>query len=849
MLYDMSNFTKTKFFSAVLNSSIAIPIQRALPLLILIFIGGGINAQNSGLKVNEEEYFEKPGVNILAFSNWYDGLFSDSKISGIEIIHHGVRTVTNGDVRLHATPEQWDAIPTFVRREVDREKNRIDTYEEYPDYNFEYMIQAEIDGDAVILSVHLEESVPDTLIGRAGFNLEFIPSAYSEKTYYVDGEGGNFPLYPSSSMNKNKDGYTAPKPLAKGNKLIVAPGDPQRRISITSNEAQLLLHDGRDKAQNGWFVLRSLLPAEKTGKVLEWRLEANSIPGWVRQPVIGHSQVGYHPSQEKVAVIELDKNDIPASSASLYRLTNNGERDEIHSAELSNWGKYTRYNYFEFDFSDVVEEGLYVISYEDVTTAPFRIAKDVYEKAWHPTNDVFFPVQMDHMLVNEAYRVWHGASHLDDALQAPVNHEHFDLYAQGPTTDTEYEPGEHIPGLNIGGWYDAGDYDIRTQTQYYVVSNLVHAYEDFDLKRDQTLVDYPSKYVDLHNPDGKPDILQQIEHGTLGLLAQHRALGRAIPGIIVPDISQYTHLGDGLTMTDNLIYDKDMDVMEADGFRSGKFDDRWAFTSKSTPLNYGSIAALAAASRVLKEYNDSLAEECITTAKNVWKEEHSKDPELFHHGNTTGGSLEDEELKAAIELLLTTEEEIYAERIQDMWRTVDENFNLHAGRVIKVLSFLDENFRQKFENRVKTYKNDIDAHYKENPYGVPIGRGGWAGNGQIVAYAINNYHLHKQFPNIISEEEVFKGLNYLYGTHPDSDISFVSGVGTKSKKVAYGMNRADFSFIAGGIVPGVLILKPDFPENKEDWPFLWGENEYVISVGASYIYLVNAVRDLLNGDG
>ena len=63
--------------------------------------------------------------------------------------------------------------------------------------------------------------------------------------------------------------------------------------------------------------------------------------------------------------------------------------------------------------------------------------------------------------------------------------------------------------------------------------------------------------------------------------------------------------------------------------------------------------------------------------------------------------------------------------------------------------------------------------------------------------------------------------------------------------VAYGNNRADFTFIAGGIVPGVLILKPDFPENKEDWPFLWGENEYVVGLGASYIFAVNAANDLL----
>jgi endoglucanase len=89
-------------------------------------------------------------------------------------------------------------------------------------------------------------------------------------------------------------------------------------------------------------------------------------------------------------------------------------------------------------------------------------------------------------------------------------------------------------------------------------------------------------------------------------------------------------------------------------------------------------------------------------------------------------------------------------------------------------------------------------------------------------------------------------LNYIYGCHPGSNISFVSGIGSSSKKVAYGSNRADYSFIAGGIVPGVLILEPDFPENKEDWPFLWGENEYVITLAAAYIFAVNAADDLLN---
>ena len=143
---------------------------------------------------------------------------------------------------------------------------------------------------------------------------------------------------------------------------------------------------------------------------------------------------------------------------------------------------------------------------------------------------------MDHMFVNEAYRVWHGAAHLDDARQAPLNHRHFDGYQSGNSTETKYAPGERIPGLNIGGWFDAGDYDIRTGSHCNTVLHLVDSWEYFGLQRDETLVDQKQGYVDIHHPDGKPDILQQIEHGTLALIAQHRAFNRAIPGIIVPNL-------------------------------------------------------------------------------------------------------------------------------------------------------------------------------------------------------------------------------------------------------------------------------------------------------------------------
>jgi len=810
---------------------------------VIAALAGSALAANDELVLNKLEYYEATGVNVLIFSNWYNGLFSDSKISGIELIHHGVRTATNGDVRLHATPEQWDAIPEFVEKRIDQESGVVQAYLRYSQYDFDYSIRAEARGDAVVISVHLPKPLPKELQGKAGFNLEFLPASYFEKSFAMDTAYGLLPLYPGGPKEQN--GKVAPKPLATGERLVLAPDDPQRTVTIVSDDAELSLYDGRNKAQNGWFVVRSLLPAGKTGRVLQWSLQANGVDDWLREPVIAHSQVGYHPQQKKVAVIELDRNATTVEAAALFRVGPAAESKQVASAEPEEWGRYKRYNYRLFDFSDVVEEGIYYIKYGANKTAPFRIANDVYEDVWHPTLDVFLPVQMDHLTVNEAYRIWHGASHLDDALQAPVDHAHFDLYAQGPTTDTRYEPGEHIPGLNIGGWYDAGDYDIRTQTQYFVVNNLVNAWESFRIDRDNTAVDYRRKLVDIHVPDGKADLLQQIEHGTLALIAQHRAVGFAIHGIIVPDISQYTHLGDGLTMTDNLVYNTDLNELESNGVESGLFDDRWAFTSRSSALNYGSIAALAAASRALKGYNDALADECLQIATSAWAEEQSHEPYVYRHGNTTGGPLEAEEMKAALEMLVTTGEQKYADRFLHFLPEIEKQFFRHAILAVRALPHMGGEYKDKLRQLTLAHRKQLDEIDEQNPFGVLITEGGWAGNGAIIGMAMANYYLHKTFPDIIGKEDVFEGLNYIYGTHPGSDISFVSAVGAQSKKVAYGMNRADYSFIAGGIVPGVLILKPDFPENKEDWPFLWGENEYVISLASTYIFLANAVNELL----
>jgi len=812
----------------------------------LLFRGEGLKAkESSSFNLGEHGSLEAPGLSVLVFNNSYDGLFSDAKISGIELIHHDVRTVTNGDVRLGPIPAQWDPVPELIARRVLSAEQAVEADLEYKALGLRFTLRAEARDDGIHISVNLPAPLPASLVGKAGFNLEFLPSAYFHKGLLVDGRPQGIPLHPVSEMQRGTDGTCEALPMAQGRTLTFAPEDPARRVTVTGKDCELRLYDGRLTAQNGWFVLRSLLPAERSGRVLEWTLSASLIPGWFRTPVIGHSQVGYAPSAPKLAVIEMDRRQPAQGKARLLRLSASGAETEVLAAVPTACDPYLRYQYLRFDFSEVRETGLYQIEYAGVRTRSFRIADDVYDRAWHPSLDVYLPVQMDHMQVREAYRIWHGRSHRDDARQAPVNHEHFDLYAQGPTTDTPYKPGEHIPGLDIGGWYDAGDFDIRTQTQYALVQSLVDTWEDFRPERDQTSIDQASARVLLHHPDGTPDLIEQIEHGALALVAQHRAVGHAIHGIVEPTLEQYTHLGDGSTKTDNLIYDPALKPGAEQAPHSGTPDDRWAFTSRSTALNYGSAAGLAAASRALRGYRDTLATECLTTALRVWDEEQSHAPDLFHHGNTTGGELKDEKFKAALELLRCTHEARFAEALRKLLPEVGEQFPRNGIEILRALPHMDQAYREQVLVLARKFREDSAKNpLSQNPYRVPITTGGWAGSGFVIHHGILHYHLHQAFPNEFGTGPIHEAANFLYGCHPGHDLSLVSGVGTASKEVAYGNNRADFSFIAGGVVPGLLILKPDFPENKEDWPFLWGENEYVVNLGGSHIYLANALSHL-----
>src|SRR5208337_2571514 len=679
----------------------------------------------SEIRLNEQDYLEAQGLSVLLFHNAYHGVFGDEKMSGVEIILHGERIATNGDVRLSPTPEQWDPIPQFKDRKRSLSGNQLTASLAYPDRGLSYHVELTPETDGFRVTVHLDHPLPSALVGKAGFNLEFLPTAYFGKSFILDTGSGIFPRHPNGPMQKDANGIMQASPIATGQRIVLSPEDPLTRVTIVSDSGPLMLFDGRNKAQNGWFVVRTLIPSDSTQNAVVWHIRPNVVPGWTRPPVVAYNQVGYTPERAKVAVIELDPLYDAPKTARVLRLTPHGEYREAFHSEIKPWGKWMRYQYARFDFSAVRVPGIYAIEYAGQTTKPFQIAKDVYRwHVWQASLDTYLAVQMDHVKVREGYRIWHGASHLDDARQAPVNYQHFDGYSMGPTSDSPFATGEHIPGLNRGGWYDAGDYDLRTQTQASVITDLVIARETFHIDWDQTTIDEDSHLAQIHRPDGIPDVLQQIKHGVLGIVAQYRTIGHAIPGIIEPTLEEYTHLGDAASKTDNRIYSSRLGRLETDGMYSGLPDDRWAFTTHTTPLDYLAISGLAAASRVLHGFDDGMSTECHQTAVRVWDEEHKRAPVIFKSFNTTAGELTDEETRAAVELLIATNGgDVYRNRLKELLPVIQARFAFIGWIATRAIPFMDPEFKESLASALRAYKIKLDEDLSKNPYGVPIATG------------------------------------------------------------------------------------------------------------------------------
>ena len=403
----------------------------------------------------------------------------------------------------------------------------------------------------------------------------------------------------------------------------------------------------------------------------------------------------------------------------------------------------------------------------------------------------------------------------------------------------------------------------------------------------------------MHRPDGVPDTVEQIKHGALLILAQFHNIGHSIRGTHEPDLRQYTHLGDGASKTDGRIYDSTLGPNEVKGDYSGRPDDRWIFTTTNAVLQWNAIAALAAASDALKGWDDALAKDCLEIAVKAWNSEKAhptrqpagsgwdeaapeppgsgvlaasqgatsgtqsgrngprsatatpSDPprvQTTAPGFSRGDPPIGQDWAAALELTIATNgADPYKSRLRELFRQMitPQQMGIRGWMAVRALPYLDANAKYEMRQAVKTYLAGLDKQLNTTPFGVPPSLGTWGGSGAVVDMAIRMYFLHKAFPDVVGPEYTLRAVNYILGTHPVSSTSYVAGVGTVSKTKTYSNNRADNSYIPGAVIPGYVIIKPDFPECIDDFGFLWFEDEAVVAGSASWIVAGNAADAII----
>lgn len=822
-------------------------------------------AQAQEFKLTSSGYFKNHGVDVMAF----DDIYPEGHQGGVCIIMNGNRVATNGDIRFEATPGQWQPVPKQLDRKLgDNSITATLCYPDssrhltgfnpmiYPDFHFNYTVKVEGKGDHVEVTVDLDRPVPQEFLGKVGFNMEFFPGALFGKPWIMDNQSGIFPQQPNSPLATTSPNYLhtgnyhpegqpladmdnligkgyspivaddiISEPYAVGRKFTSRPDDPYNKVTIESLTGDLKLYDGRMNHNNGWFVLRSEIAPGVTKGAVKWIITPTVMPDWMYQPVIQTSQIGYHPNQPKEAIIEMDTRDNRQGTAQVVRIGSDKEQ-VVKTVTPENWGKFLRYNYLKVDFSDVKEPGLYQIKYGDSASPIFRIDDNVYDRGvWQPVLEYFLPVQMCHMRVNEKYRVWHDACHMDDARMAPA-HNHIDGYDQKPGL-SKFNEGDMVPGVNIGGWHDAGDFDLRVESQAGEAYILSLAYEAFHPEIDATSIDQINRVTEIHQGDGKNDLLQQVENGVLSVVNSYLALGRLYRGIICGGLRQYVLLGDAAAMTDG---------------KPGNEDDRWIFTEDNPRRELSTAANLAATSRVLKGFNDTLSTHCLNIAREIFKRTGNGNPRMASP-----------KIQAAVELYLATGEDLYKDFLLDNKDLIVKQIGQmgwYTARVEQRFAQMKDKkaqaFSKDFRKALLAYKEQLDKEVVSTPYGVPYRPHIWGAGWDIQGFGFRHYFLASAYPDIFNKEPIFNALNFVLGCHPGSNQeSFASGVGAASATIGYGLNRADWSYIPGGVVSGTALIRPDFPELLH-FPFLWQQKEYVLGGGSShYMFLVLAVQQMV----
>lgn len=669
-------------------------------------------------------------------------------------------------------------------------------------------------------------------IGWAEF-VFFLPlETFQNQRYLTDqGEG----IYPAE--------YGAGTLAENLSELQLLPDDPTRNLTLRSTSSSIGLSDGRQWGDQS-YVVAVALPLD--GSTLHFTLTPPPADPGPNPPAVRYSHAGYLPVGPKQAVLEIDWRDsFPNPAVRLERKTESGAQTVLTGEFVPVLQDFWK-QFAVFDFSAVEESGEYRLVWAGGATDWFPIAPNIFENRWQNTLDFFFPFQMSHAAVDLGGGLAHAASTLDDAVAVPP-------YTVGADGFISYEAdgaAGYVP-LDVGGWFDAGDYDLNVAAQAFVVHQLALAWEEFAPRRDLHGLDLANRRLNVRQPNGIPDLLEQIEWGTRWLLSMQAADGRVFVGVVEsPDRYGETALPEEMT----------------DGIPNSG-DERWLFHDYHSDVNLKFVAATAAASRALRASNPQLAEQAWQAALRAWDYFQSH-PEVYRETVYFYPRAEGREqmiAAAAIELYLTQPDPTYLRTLEQFIPYFE---NLPTDWPAPTIGSQQSNFWYVPPFLARLYPHLPDSALKTSiraaledaadllnqlsapvpfPFMADWPYSDWGEVGTYVSGINEAYWLQKVLPDRIRLSDLFPAAYWVYGLHPVNDFTLVFGSGLPEplyhySSILYVRFGSAPASVPGAVVPGIATLTEARVLYYLDQPETYRNNEACIYDAASFLFAMLALQ-------
>lgn len=554
-------------------------------------------------------------------------------------------------------------------------------------------------------------------------------------------------------------------------------------------------------------------------------------------PRIELNQAGFLPNREKRAVL------IGRTPEARFHVVRYGTSDTVLSSDCGplKASQHSSLSTRILDFSSLRTEGDYVLTVPSLGLASgFKVSGNAMAAEALASLKAFYHIRVQGAQEPQYAGRWHRpAGHPDSAVLVH------------PSASSVDRPAGTVI-RSPGGWYDAGDYNKYIVNSSITVGTLLSSYEDFPAHFDTLRTGIPES----GNP--LPDLLDEVLQNLRWMLTMqdpgdggvyHKCTNAAFDGTVMP----------GVTKLPRYV------VMK----------------STAAALDFAAVTAQAA--RVFERFRDrlpGLSDSCLKAARLAWDWAERNPSVIYNQDNInrlhepdikTGtygdGDLSDEWFWAAAEMLATTGEKRFTERVRmglDLplrlvsWNSVamagyHSLVRVGRGKPVTVPSEVTA-----MRNRILRFADSLLSNAARSAFGTPMGGSAsdfeWGSNAVAANQGIVLVNAHLLTGKADYLDGALANLDHILGRNA-TGYCFLTGFGRRSPmhihhrpSEADGIPEPVPGLVAGGPNPGredgCAYLYTETETSYVDDYCSYASNEIAINWNAPTVYLLHAVRAL-----